>query len=132
MALRDLTDNVVITQSLAPASRTADADGTGIDIRAYDSCVMVVQAGVVTAGEFTIALEESDDDVTYTAVAAADLQDSGDGTSITVNSSTASSTQRVGYIGNSRYVRASATTTGSPTGNAIFGADILNGHLHQK
>ena len=73
MTTRDLKSNIDIVTSLAPAARTATASGTGVDLRGYESAVASFIVGTVTDGTHTPSVEESDDDSTYTAVAAADL-----------------------------------------------------------
>lgn len=122
--MRDLKNNVAEVQSLPPAARTADADGTAADLLGYGSAVAMVEYGAWTDGTHTPALEESIDNVTFTAVAAADLLGiftacSGAGTDNAV--------QRVGYIGNSRYIRIALTVAGATTG-ALSSAVIVRGH----
>ncbi len=128
MATRDIKNSLSVNQSLAPASRTASANGTGVDTRDYDSVAVVFSLGLYTAGEFTFDVEESDDDVTYTSVASDDLQ----GTLPTLGSTDDDNVDSiVGYSGSQRYVRA-VCATGSPTGDAVFGATVVLSHPHQE
>lgn len=128
MSQRDIRSNIAVTQSLAPASRTAGANGTGVDLRDADSAAVIFELGLYTAGEFTFDIEESDDDVAYTSVAATELQ----GSLPTLGSTDDDNVDVVvGYVGNSRYIRA-VCATGSPTGDAVFGASVLTSNLHQK
>ncbi|MCH7944128.1 MAG: hypothetical protein IIB67_12995 [Proteobacteria bacterium] len=123
MTTRDLKSNIDIVTSLAPAARTATASGTGVDLRGYESAVATFVTGTVTDGTHTPSVEESDDDSTYTAVAAADLLGSlADLASDTV--------QRVGYRGGSRYIRAKITASGTTTG-ALDCAVVIRGNAVQ-
>lgn len=121
--MRDLKNNISEATSLAPAARTASVNGTGVDLRGFDSAVCIAQVGTITDGTHTPKLQESDDDVTYTDVAAADLIGSFANLASNVN-------QRVGYIGAKRYVRAVSTVAGATTGG-VYGALIVRGHPAQ-
>ena len=71
--MRDLANNISVAQSLAPAVRTADANGTGIDLQGFESATIVVDTGaegVTLSGSVKIdfILEESSDNSTFTAV----------------------------------------------------------------
>lgn len=70
--MRSVYDAVKSLASLVPAVRTADANGTGVDTKGYNTAKLVVAAGDIdlTTGDetYTINVEESDDDSTYAAV----------------------------------------------------------------
>jgi len=121
MTTFDLKSNADVAQSLVPATRNSNTDGSGVDLRGYEAAMVVFDVGAVTDGTHTPALEESDDDVSYTAVAAADLQGSFANLS-------AASVQRVGYIGGKRYVRAQCDSSG--TTGAAYSATIVRGRPH--
>jgi len=102
--------------SLAPAVRTTTANGTGVDLANFAGATVVVVAGTITDGTHTLKIQESDDNSTFTDVAAADQV--GTFTALT-SSAGGSATQEVDYIGTKRYIRAVTTITGSPsTGGA--------------
>lgn len=122
MTTRDIKSNVDAAQSLAPATRNANVNGAGVDLRGFDSAMVVYNVGAITDGTHTPSLEESDDNVTFTAVAAADLQG-------TFSNFTANSVQRVGYIGSKRYIRAQVNSSG--TTGAAYGAVIARGNPAQ-
>lgn len=117
MTTRDLKSDVDVVTSLAPAARTVAAVGKGADLRGFESAVVAFVVGTVTDGTHTPSLEESDDDSTYTAVAAADLL----GTLANLASNTV---QRVGYRGGKRYVRAKVAVSGASFG-AVAAAVVL-------
>jgi hypothetical protein len=115
--------------SLAPAAYTSDADGAGVDLQGYDGGALVVLAvGDWTDGTHAVAVEESDDDSTYTAVAADDLDGSFSALDAAGDDSTV---QLVGYLGSSRYVRVSVLVTGSPATGAVYGAAVLRSAKYQ-
>lgn len=120
---QNLTREVSPVISLAPAARNASANGTSADLAGYESCVVVFPTGTVTDGTHTPKLQESNDNSTWNDVAAGDQS----GTLVAL---TASSVQRVGYIGAKRYLRAVLTVSGATTG-ALSSALILRGYPHQ-
>lgn len=122
----DLYNNATTVQSLKPAARTASANGTGVDLLGYESALVVIDAGAWTDGSHTFEVQESDDDSTYTAVAAADLQ----GSEPVVDGATDDDqVYELGYVGSKRYLRVITTVTGTTTG-AVYAASIVRGHPH--
>ncbi len=76
----DLSNSISPAISLAAAVRDAAADGTGVDLQGFESATILVDVGAegdTLSGSvyFEISLEHSDDDVTYTDVAQADIID---------------------------------------------------------
>lgn len=116
----DLVNVIGASTSLAPAARTTTANGTGIDLSGFNSAVVLLVVGAITDGTHTPKVQESDDNSTYTDVAAADLIGS-------LSALTASTNQKVGYKGNKRYIRAVTTITGSPSTGGIYSAVVLRG-----
>ncbi len=119
--MRDIKNNVDLVKSIDPATYNTNQTGTGVDLRDYDAAMAVVQSGALTDGTHTPKLQESDDDSTYTDVAAADLDGS-------FSNIAANAVQRVGYRGGKRYIRVFVTSNGA-TG-AIYGASIARGKPH--
>ena len=119
--MRDLKSNLSPAHSVAPALRTAAVNGTGVDLRGYDSAAALSHCGALTDGTFTPVLQESDDNITFTDVAAADMVGS-------FSAISANEVQAVGYTGSKRYIRVSFTQDASPAPStgANFGASILN------
>lgn len=104
--MRDLKNNIDVAQSLVPAVRSTTADGAGVDLQGYNSACVIFDVGTAsTSADHTFEVQESDDNSTYTAVAAADLQ----GTEPQVTTANDAQIHRVGYIGNKRYIRAALT-----------------------
>lgn len=113
----DIKQTLDVVNSLAPAARTATANGTGVDLANFASANVVFSVGTITDGTHTPSVQESDDNSTFTAVAAADLI----GTLANLASNT---NQRVGYRGTKRYVRAVSTVAGATTGGVYAGVVV--------
>lgn len=130
MTTKDLKSNVDAVQSLTPAVRTVAANGTGVDLRGYESAMVVFSLGAFTDGEFTPGVEESDSlGSGYTAVAAGDLA----GTLTPIGSVAGQNAiQRVGYKGTKRFIRAVVAEEASPTPSTglEIGANVLRNSAH--
>lgn len=124
--IRDLKNNLSVAQSLAPAARTASANGTGVDLlgKRKDAVAVLFDIGLFTDGSFTLSVEESDDDSSYSAVAAADLEGS---LSVVDGTDDDNTTQIVGYKGTKRYIRAKVAegSSPSPSTGLVIGAAVL-------
>lgn len=121
MAFRkDINKDLATATSLAPAARTATANGTGVDLQGYGAAMVVWNVGAITDGTHTPKLQESDDNSTFTDVAAGDLS----GTAVAL---VASTNQEIGYTGRARYLRAVITVTGSPSTGGVYSALVVRG-----
>lgn len=122
---RDIYSNVSTAQSLAPAARTATANGTGVDLTGYDAARVIIDCGTWTDGTFTFEVQDSSDDSTYTAVADAYLL----GTEPVVDAGAEDDQiYEVGYIGTQKYLRVRVVVTASPATGMVFGASIVRGN----
>mgnify|MGYP000966908131 CR=1 FL=1 len=120
--MRDLENRLDVAQSVVPSgNRNASVNGTGVDLQVYDGAVVIVTGDTVTDGTHTPKVQESDDNSSYTDVAAADLV----GTALVAI--TAASVQKVSYVGAKRYIRAVVTVAGATTG-AKFAAVVVRGY----
>ena len=124
MAMKDLANNLAVTQLVDPATTTATVNSASIDTQ-FDNGAMIIvnvgESGDTLSGSvyWTLILQDSTDDSTFSAVTSA--------TSVTygsVNSSTGvfatidaaaedDSVHVIGYVGPSRYVRVAITKTGT-------------------
>lgn len=127
--MRDLKNNLGAAASLNPAARTASADGAGVDLDGFDSAMVVFAIGLYTNGSFTPLVKESDDNVTFTEVAAADLEGS---LTVIDDVSDDNTVQRVGYKGNKRYIAACVAEGSSPAPGTglVIGGSVVRGHAH--
>ena len=122
--MKDFDKEISTAVTIAPAAnRTADTNGTGVDLSNFRSAVALVQFGTVTDGTWTPKLEESDNNSSWNDVAAADL--SGSFTATT--SANDETVQEVAYLGQKRYLRVSVIETVASTTGALFSALIVRG-----
>jgi hypothetical protein len=123
--MRDLKSNIKPVQSLVPINRNAAANGAGVDTLGFNSAAVVFSTGAIggtASPTFTFEVQESADNVNFTAVADADIR----GLEPVVT--TANQVATVGYIGNKRYVRASLKTVAGTTPTLDCSATVILGH----
>lgn len=122
---RDLKSNVDVAQALPPKALTASATSAAVDVSGYDSAFVEVNFGTWTDGTHTPSLTHSADNTTYTDAGTDGVLQ---GTFAAVSGTAGSNTvQRVGYIGNNRYLKVVMTVATATTG-ALSGASIVRGH----
>ncbi len=97
--LRSLKPLIDVAKSLAPIAITGDGDGAAVDLKGYDSCLLLAVVGAIASSGLVlpVAYESDASSGSWTAVAAADL----DGAFVNCVAGTA---QVVGYKGTKRYV----------------------------
>lgn len=141
--MRDLHNNIGLVRVLDPAVRNADVNGgdADVDLQGYNACQMVVvvgQSADTLNGSNTISLEleESDDDSTYTDVAAADMLGGVGGSSgqfaLIDDPAEDDLVYSVGYIGDKRYVRLVVNFSGTHGTGTPIGAVAVVGHGRHK
>jgi len=137
--MQDLTHNIVVSNSIINAVKTAAADGTGVDLKGFEEATAIVDVGAegdTLSGSvyFEISLEHSDDDSTYTDCVQADVINGTiaaggiwlklDGTT-GGDPDTAGGNWQIGYVGGKRYVRLVLAKTGTHTnGTPIAGVIV--------
>jgi len=122
--MHDLSHNIVTALPLAPSARAATANGTAVDLLGYGSAVVLVSFGNWTDGTHTPKIQESDSGSSgWTDVAAGDL--TGGFTAVSSGAG-GNAVQRVGYIGNKRFVRPVLTVSGATTG-ALSSVQVVLG-----
>lgn len=117
--MKDLKNSLNAVTTLAPAARTATENGVGVDLQGFDGALVVIQAGTITDGTHSVKVQESDDNSTFTDVAADDLI----GSLVDLTSDTV---QRVSYIGVKQYIRVVSTVSGATTGG-VYSALVVRG-----
>ena len=122
--MRDLKNNISVQQSLAPASQTAAANGSGVDLQGFNSACAVIDAGAIggTTPSFTFELQESDDNAAFTAVADTDLE------GVEPVLTAGDSVTRIGYTGNKRYLRVAITAASGTTPTLLCSAAFILGN----
>tara|TARA_R100001440_G_C2516160_1_gene118430 strand:- start:1150 stop:1599 length:450 start_codon:yes stop_codon:yes gene_type:complete len=135
--MMDLANNLIAVQSLAPAVRTADANGTGVDLQGFEGAMAIFDIGAegdTLSGsvKIDVKLEHSDDDSSYSAVtSSSDVTDGSvdsNGVWATFDDNTeAPAVVGIGYVGGKRYVRVVADFTGSHSNGTPVSAMIVKG-----
>lgn len=139
--MRDLHNNLKVSQLVDPATLTSDTDSASVDMQGYDSCEMAVavgESGDTLSGSvyWQLILEESDDDATFTTVAAADMlvkgnaitSPSGGVFALIDDAAEDDAVYKVGYIGGKRYVRVNVKPTGTHTNGTPIGVLGVQGN----
>lgn len=124
--MKDMKSTVDVAKSLEAAAYSATANGTGVDLQGYEGALFVYDMGVFggTSPTATLKLQESDDNVTFTDVAAADLE----GTQPAAITGAADQIiARVGYKGSKRYLRAAITAIGGTSPSLPLSASVVRG-----
>lgn len=117
--MQDLTHNIVVSNSIINAVKTAAANGTGVDLKGFEEATAIVDVGaegdtLSSSVYFEVSLEHSDDDSTYTDCVQADVINGTiaaggiwlklDGTT-GGDPDTAGGDWQIGYVGGKRYLR---------------------------
>lgn len=139
MASKDLHNSIEVTQSLAPAVRTADVDGTGVDVSNAESVEIIYNVGaegvtLSTTDKIALELEESDSLSTgYTDVAAADMigEESAGVVKTLDDNAEAPAVYRVGYIGTKKYVRPVLNYSGTHGTGTPISVSVVASHLRE-
>jgi hypothetical protein len=122
--MRDLANNIGAVQAVAPAVLSATNTSAAIDLLGFDSGAVVINPGaIVSAGDFTAKLQESD---TTTSGDFADV-DAEDLVGEFPASLSADSVVKIGYIGTKRYLRTVITKNGGTS--IAAGAVVIKGHV---
>lgn len=123
--MRDLYHNVLVTQHLNPVTSSTTKTSTAIDRQGFDSAEVVFSIGLsgdTLSGSvlWTLKVQHSDDDSTYTDTTTADLNNTA--ATVVVDSSAKDETAYAfGYIGGKRYLKGVATPTGTHTNGTPIG-----------
>ncbi len=129
--MRDLYHNLLVTQHLNPVTSSVTRTSTAIDRQGFDAVEVLFAIGLsgdTLSGSvyWTLKLQESDNDSSYTDVAAADLHNAA--ATVVINSAALDETvYSFGYLGNKRYLKAVATPTGTHTNGTPIGMIALRG-----
>jgi hypothetical protein len=131
--------NTGFVSLLIPATRTADANSTGMDLKDADDAALLFYIGnsadtLSGTDKIELEVEESDDDSTYTDVADADLTNYVNGTNdgcvaVIDAPSEDSLVVAVGYRGSKRYVRGVVNFVGTHSSGTPVSVLGLRGKL---
>ena len=140
--MQDLKNNIGVVQSLAPAARSSDADGTGVALQGFASATIVIDMGaegitLSSTNKIEIELEHSDDNSTFTDVtSSADVigatPDSNGVIATFDDPAEAPAIASVGYIGGKRYIRAVANFSGTHGTATPLAVSVIKGHARSN
>lgn len=123
--MRDLYSNIGTALAIVPAVKSASGDGIAIDTKGFGSVSFVVNTGaIVSDGDFGVAVQESDaSDTGFDAPAAGFVDSNAPATLV------ASSSYKLGYRGNKRFVRLQLVKAGGTS--IALGAVAILGDPHK-
>ena len=134
--MHDLYHNIAVQQALNPVTATSNQTSAAIDLRGFNSATVVFavgQSGDTLSGSlcWTLKLQDSDDNSSYSDVTTAGLVNSA--ASYVIDDAAKDETAySFGYIGGKRYLKAVATKTGTHTNGTPIGVLALKGHASLK
>ena len=102
--------SVGVAIDLTAVADGEDVVGAVIDRQGSEGLEIIFQVGAYTDGSVTPLIEDSDDNVTYAAVADANLTNTEASAALS-----AAGVSNIGYVGFKRYVRATAVTAAGST-----------------
>lgn len=114
--MKDLISNISITQPLNPILATSTRTGSSVDLRGYNSCVLVANIGfsldTLTGSLYwTVKIQHSDNGSSWSDCATTDVY--GGVVSYVIDAAAEDETAyKFGYAGEKRYVRLVNTPTG--------------------
>jgi hypothetical protein len=122
MPSRDVRLELDPKATIVPQSIGGAVLGTGVDLAGAEAALIILNAGAATAAA-VVKVQESDDNSTFTDVADTDLIGiTGNAAGFTA---TASTVQKISYVGAKRYVRVATTTATA----ALLAAEVVRAHL---
>jgi hypothetical protein len=130
--MKDIASKLTAVQIFGPAVIAADTTPAALDLQGYHAAMIQLSIGVggITfdgSNKIEFTLQHSDDDSTYTDVAATDLNGKDAPATVTtgivlslVAAHASVTTHEIGYIGGKRYLKLKADFSGTHgTGTAL-------------
>lgn len=129
--MRSVLDDFSAAATIVSAVVNDDTEGTGtgVDLAGYEGAMVFVNVGIsgdTLSGSLksSFSLQESDDNSTFTDVAAADIEGSSQPTLID-DAAEDPALIAWGYTGSKRYLRVLDDTTGTHTNGTPVGAVVV-------
>ncbi len=137
--MQDLSHNIGINNSIINAVKTTGANGSTVDLQGFENATAVVTVGaegdtLAANLYFTVALQHSDDDSTWSNATQTDIVNgtiAADGIFLKLDGTTGGNPDttggewQVGYVGGKRYVRLVLAKSGThSTGTPMSGVII--------
>lgn len=119
--MRDLHNNIKAEVAFNTASITTNTTTVGriIDMQGFSSAEFLIQAGNLIDGTYTPLIEEGDASNLSDASAVADSNLLGTEAAAVFIATNDHIVNKIGYIGNKRYIRLSIVSTGITTGGTV-------------
>jgi len=133
----DLSNKTAAVVSLTAANRTADADGSTVDLQGWESALVIAVVGaegdtLSESVKIDFKLQHSDNDSDWTAVAQADVVDgtiASGGIFATIDAGAeAPAVHQLSYVGGKRYIRVVDDRTGTHTNGTPTAAVVVKGN----
>jgi hypothetical protein len=133
----DLSNKTSAVVSLTAANRTADANGTGVDLTGFESALVVAVVGaegdtLSESVKIDFKLEHSDNNSDWDAVGQIDVVDgtiATGGIFATMDANAeAPAVHQLSYVGGKRYVRVVDDRTGTHTNGTPTAAVVVKGN----
>jgi hypothetical protein len=122
MKTLSLHSKVAVSLDIAALDADATVNGAGVGLGAFNSAMVVIQAGTIADGTHTFEVQDSNDNSTYAAVASAYLE----GAEPALTDANSDSVTVIGYKGTKKYLRVSVTSA-TTTDGGTFGALVICG-----
>lgn len=136
--MRDLVNSLAAAVLIPAATYDADNTPAKVDLLGFESAVIAIHVGVggitfTGTNKVEFKLTHSDDDSTYTAVTAVDVQgvDSVGTGGIVMSLIAAHATAditKIGYVGGKRYLKLLADFSGTHGTGTPIAAEVIKGH----
>ncbi len=133
--MRDIANHVHTARALSPV--VAGTDNTAyvsqkLDMLGYDSAMLAIMIGANTDADatFTVLIEDSPDNTTFTAVDDAYL--TGTEVLASFQFDDDNETRKIGYVGTQRYLRATITPANNGAGNIYIAAIWILGDPNRQ
>jgi hypothetical protein len=139
--MRDLISHIGLVNVITPAVLAADNTPVAIDLAGYYSAALLIHvgAGGITfngTNKVEFKVTHSDDDSTYDAVTASDIQGASVGAGGIVYALTAAhpdpTITKVGYIGNKRFFKVLADFSGTHGTGTPIAAMVIKGNARHE
>ena len=125
MSLRNTTESHSPTVSLAPQLVTTTINGAGVDTSGFHAMAVLIALGAFagTTPTATVQIQDSPDNITFTAVPAANL--AGGGVIPQITPANANTMVRRAYVGLQRYLRVAVTAVAGTSPSLPLCAIVL-------
>lgn len=136
--MRDLVNSLAAAVAIAAATYDADNTPVAVDLLGFEGAVIAIHVGVggITfsgTNKIEFKLTHSDDNATYAAVTAADVQGvdsvgTGGIVKSLIAAHAAADITKIGYVGGKRYLKLLADFSGTHGTGTPIAAEVIKGH----